>query len=152
MKFLKVMFCDVDHGTLMRLPFLGHYVGLVVLSMLVMFAYMFMMGLGMDMTMMVGGHLMLYFLFMLFVYYGFFVLSVKRFRDMGMVHSKLVGLLFVFLGYMMNVFQYGMPMMLTHFPMLHDMMMKFHLHMVFSVLFFVLALMLLFVPSGYMKK
>lgn len=152
MKFLKVMFCEVDHGSLMRLPFLGHSVGLSVLSMLVMYLYMFMMGFGMDMTMMVGGHLMLFFVFWLFVYYGFFVLSVKRFRDMGMMHAKMMGFLFAFLGYMMNVFTYGMSMVMEHMPMMHEMMMKFHLEKVFFVLAFILLLMLLFVPSGYMKK
>lgn len=150
MKFLKVMFCEVDHGTLMRLPFLGYSLGLGVLAYLVMFLFMYMMGI--DVTMLTQGHMLLYFLFMLFVYYGFFVLSVKRFRDMGMMHSKMMGFLFVLLGYMSSVFAYGMPMMMTHLPMMHDLVMKFHLYMVFSLLVLVLWLMLLFVPSGYMKK
>lgn len=152
MKHLKVMFSDVNHGTLMRLPYFGYNVLLVVVASAIMLLYMSMMGFGMDMGMMLEGHMMLYFLFMLVMYYFGFVLAVKRFRDMGMMHEKLMGFLFVFLGYMAHIFDRGMPMMMERMPMMHDMVMKLHLEMVFSLVSLVLFLMLLFVPSGYMKK
>lgn len=147
MKFLDVMFGGVDHGMLMRLPYFGYNVGLGVFYFLGMWVLMYLMG----MMGLVGNVMMIVsLLFMLLVLYGSFVLSVKRFRDMGMKHEKLMGFLFVFLGFMLGAFQ--MPMLMTHLPMMHDMIMNFHLHMVFQVLSFVLFLMLLFVPSGYMKK